>query len=57
MNKEATKYCEECKNCLLIHRVCNNFWVKCKCKSRFSNDEVVYCKYKRLRKENKKDVE
>ena len=56
MNREATKYCEECKNCLSIERQRSDFYcVYCEYRAH-TFDEVVYCKYKKLKKENKRNA-
>ena len=56
MKKEATRYCEECKNCQLIEIIINSHWIHCKHRSRAFDDEVVYCKYKKLKKESKRNA-
>lgn len=50
MNKEATKYCEECKNCLLIEIKMDTYWIHCKYRAHIFDDEVIYCKYKKIKK-------
>lgn len=56
MNREATKYCEECKNCKLIEVKVSNYWIKCKYRAYDFDDAVVYCKYKKLREEKKRNA-
>ena len=57
MNKEATKYCEECQNCKLIEQKRDNYYlVQCTKRSYAFYDEVVYCKYKKIKKENKRNA-
>lgn len=56
MNREATKYCEECKNCQLIDIKYSNYYVQCSHRPHVFDDEVVYCKYKKLKKENKRNA-
>ena len=53
MNREATKYCEECKNCQLIDIRRSDYKIQCKYRSRIFDDEVIYCKYKKIKKEKK----
>ena len=56
MNREATKYCEECKNCKLIELKYNDYWVQCKYRPYSFSDEVTYCKYRKVKKENKRNA-
>lgn len=53
MTREETKYCEECKNCKLIEGVVS-YYVHCSRRIHRFDDAVVYCKYKKLKKEKKK---
>lgn len=57
MKKEETKYCEECHYCKVIEYVCGGggYNVSCSKRSyRYFDDAVIYCKYKKLKKEKKK---
>ena len=56
MKKEATRYCEECKNCALIELKYGDYWVQCKYRPYSFENEVTYCKYKKIKKENKRNV-
>lgn len=53
MTREDTKYCEECKNCKLIEYVTSHY-VHCSKRTYRFDDAVIYCKYKKLKKEKKK---
>ena len=54
MTREETKFCEECKNCKLIEYAYCTYWVQCNKRLRHFDDAVIYCKYKKLKKEKKK---
>ena len=55
MTIEETKFCEECRNCKLIEYSYVSYWVHCgKRLHDIFNDAVIYCKYKKLKKEKKK---
>ena len=55
MTKEETKFCEECKNCQLIEYSYASYWIHCsKRLHNIFDDAVIYCKYKKLKKEKKK---
>lgn len=56
MKKEATKYCEECQNCRIIELKFNHYYIHCKHRDHPFDDEVIYCKYKKLKKENKRNA-
>ena len=53
MNREATKYCEECKNCQLIEIKCHDYWIHCQHRPHIFDNEVIYCRYNKVKKEKK----
>lgn len=54
MNREETKFCEECKHCEQIVRWGGeNHYIQCKHKTNIFYEPVVYCKYKKIKKEKK----
>ena len=54
MNREATKFCEECENCEQIAEMYkNSYYIRCSRRSKAFDDPVVYCKYKKIKKEKK----
>lgn len=53
MTREEAKYCEECKYCQHIEKM-TGYWVKCDQRYHIFNDPVIYCRYKKLKKEKKR---
>lgn len=55
MTRDASKYCEECKHCKKIREMyISEFYVSCKKEYFRFKEPVIYCKYKKLKKEKKK---
>lgn len=54
MNREAAKFCEECKNCEQIIKLSGDtYYVQCLHKPDVFCGLVIYCKYKKIKKEKK----
>ena len=54
MKREETKFCEECKNCeQIVRQFGDKHYVQCKYRLHTFDEPVVYCKYKKIKKEKK----
>ena len=52
MNREETKFCEECKHCERIVKIFGNtHYIQCSQRPRVFDNPVIYCKYKKIKKE------
>jgi hypothetical protein len=54
MKREDTKFCEECKNCeQIVRRYTDSYYIQCSNRRHVFDEPVIYCKYKKIKKEKK----